>query len=138
MRAFALPVGRREAIDLVALGRAMTRRGLKTLPLHIQGYGRSLPSEQVGNDKPGGLAASGGGHDQSMGEDLRADIACPRLRTTHLTQDEPGARGTKKAPRLHLAARLPMGLTKACERGARHRQAQHKPRDTAAANDQVD
>ncbi|SMY10386.1 hypothetical protein LOM8899_04568 [Flavimaricola marinus] len=137
MRAFALPIGGGKAIDLVALRCAVPGRGLETLALHIERHGGALPGQQVRNDKARGLAAARGRHDQRMRKDLRADVLGARLRGTELAEDEAGAGRAEKTIRLHLARRLPMGLTKACKGGAREGEAQHQAGGGKAADDQV-
>ena len=137
MGALALPIGGGKTIDLVALGRAVPRRGLETLALHIKRHGRALPGQQVRNDEARGLAATRGGHDQRVWEDLRADVFRAGARGAEFAEDEPSPRCAEEPVGLHLARRLPMGLAKPCEGGSRNGEAQHQAGGGEAADDQV-
>ena len=138
MRALALPIGGGKAIDLVALGGAVPGRGLETLALHIERHGGALPGQQVRNDKARGLAAARGRHDQRMRErpssrcNWRGSSGVPSLPRMNPVP------GSPKNPLAFISrARLPMGLAKACEGGARQGEAQHQAGGGEAADDQV-
>ena len=115
MRAPTLPIGGGKAIDLVALGGAVPRRGLETFALYIERHGGALPGQQVRNDEARGLAAARGRHDQRMREDLGTDVIGAGARRPQLAEDEPGSWRPEEPIGLHLARGLPMGLAKACE-----------------------
>ncbi len=138
MRAPVLPIRGREAEHRVTLCRPVAGRGLEALSLHIEHDRRALPGQQVRNDKAGGLAAPGRGHDQRVREGPGAEERCTGSGLAQFPDDKARARRAEEAVPLHLPAGLPMGIAEAGEGRARHRKAHHEARHPCPAHDQVD